>query len=234
MKKISILILMVFGYFSNAAAIEGVNFGVSLTAGAFEVDGAKEEFKGAHAGVGSPGDVSKSNSTDGDEAEGLFAIGSLFLEAEVNDMFAVGVDYVPHSLESETTENIQADMTTSSSSSNKTNTVQVDFEDLITIYATLSTPEMNGVYLKAGYMQVDVITNETLGTGGAYDNTDLDGYTLALGYGRDLPDDMFVRVEASYMDLDGATLTNTNDSTKSVTADGITGYGARISIGKSF
>ena len=27
---------------------------------------------------------------------------------------------------------------------------------------------------------------------------------------------------------------NTNDSTKSVTADGITGYGARISIGKSF
>ena len=64
--------------------------------------------------------------------------------------------------------------------------------------------------------------------------TDLDGYTLALGYGRDLPDDMFVRVEASYMDLDGATLTNTNDSTKSVTADGITGYGARISIGKSF
>jgi hypothetical protein len=36
------------------------------------------------------------------------------------------------------------------------------------------------------------------------------------------------------MELDGATLINQNDSTKSVTADGITGYGARLSIGKSF
>ena len=37
MKKLSILILMVFGYFSNAVAVEGVNLGVSLTAAVFEV-----------------------------------------------------------------------------------------------------------------------------------------------------------------------------------------------------
>ena len=61
MKKLSILVLMVFGYFSNAVAIEGINLGVSLTAGVFEADGAKEEFKGAHAGGASPGNVSKSN-----------------------------------------------------------------------------------------------------------------------------------------------------------------------------
>ena len=234
MKKISILVLMVFGYFSSASAIEGVNFGVSLTAGGFEVDGAKEEFKGAHAGVGSPGDVSKSNATEGDEAEGLFAIGSVFVEYEINDQLAFGIDYVPHSMESETAEKTKADITTSTTSADRTNSVQVDFEDLTTIYATLSTPEMNGVYLKAGYMQVDVITNEKLNTGGAYADTDLDGYTLALGYHRDVNDGMFVRLEASYMELDGATLTNSNDSTKSVTADGITGYGAKVSIGKSF
>ena len=234
MKKISILILMVFGYFSNAAAIEGVNFGVSLTAGAFEVDGAKEEFKGAHAGVGSPGDVSKTNSSDGDEAEGAFAIGSVFVEYEVNDLFALGVDYVPHSLDSETTENIQDDITTSTTSSQKTNTVQVDFKDLATIYATYQFPDVDGLYAKIGYVQVDVITNENLGTGGSYPDTDMDGITLGLGYNRDLADDMFVRLEASYMDLGSASVTNSDDSTKSVTADGITGYGARISIGKSF
>ena len=50
----------------------------------------------------------------------------------------------------------------------------------------------------------------------------------------DLSDGVFARIEASYMDLDGATLTNDNDSTKSVKADGISGYGAGISIGKSF
>ena len=42
------------------------------------------------------------------------------------------------------------------------------------------------------------------------------------------------RVEAHTMDLDGVTLTNTVDSTKSITADGISGYGAKLSIGRSF
>ena len=234
MKKITFLILMVFGYFSNAIALEGINIGASLTAGVFEVDGAKEEFKGQHAGVGSPGDVSKSTATDGDEAEGAFAIGSVFIEYEINETVALGIDYVPHSLDSESTENVQSDMTTSNSSSNKTNTVQVDFENLATLYATLQFPDVDGLYAKVGYMQVDVATNENLGTGGAYPDTDLDGYTVGLGYNRDLDDGAFVRLEASYMDLDGATVTNSNDSTKSITADGITGYGARVSIGRSF
>ena len=83
-------------------------------------------------------------------------------------------------------------------------------------------------------MDVEVVTEETLATGGSYGNTSLDGYELALGYSMDLADGMFARFEASYMDLDGATLTNDNDSTKSVKADGISGYGAGISIGKSF
>jgi len=50
----------------------------------------------------------------------------------------------------------------------------------------------------------------------------------------DLADGMFVRAEAAYMEIDGVTLTNTNDSTKSVSADGIEGYGAAVSVGKSF
>ena len=44
----------------------------------------------------------------------------------------------------------------------------------------------------------------------------------------------FLRLEAHTMSLDGVTLTNTADSTKSVTADGVSGYGAKLSIGKSF
>lgn len=229
MKKISILILMVFGYFSNATAVEGVNFGVSLTAGGFEVDGMKEEFKGAHVGSASPGDVSKTNSPDGDEAEGLFAIGSLFVEYEVNDQIALGLDYVPHSMDSETTENVQID-----GGSSSTNTASVSFENLTTLYATFQFPDVDGLYAKLGYMQVDIATDETLATGGAYPDTDMDGFTIGLGYNRDLADDMFVRLEAAYMDFDSTTVTNTNDSTKSITADGITGYGARVSIGKSF
>ena len=184
--------------------------------------------------MGSPGDVSKPNSTHGDEAEGLFGITSVFAEYSVNDQVTLGIDYVPHSLDSETAENVQPDITTSTTSTTQTNTVQVDGEDMTTIYAILTPPDAGGAYLKVGYMQVDIITNENLGTGGAYGDTDLSGMMLGLGYNHELQDGAFVRLEANYMELDGATLTNDNDSTKSVTVDGIEGYGARVSIGKSF
>ena len=78
------------------------------------------------------------------------------------------------------------------------------------------------------------MTNESLATGGAYGDTTLEGYTIGLGYNANLNNGTFVRVEANYLDFDGATLTNTADSTKSVSADGFDGYGARISVGKSF
>tara|TARA_B100001063_G_scaffold236654_1_gene256687 strand:- start:701 stop:1414 length:714 start_codon:yes stop_codon:yes gene_type:complete len=237
MKKITILILMVFGFFTNANAFDGVkgfNLGVSLSAGLFEADGAKEEFKGAHVGGASPGNVSKSSADNGDGAKGAFGIGSIFAEAQITDMFAVGVDYVPHTLGTDTAENQQTDKTSSDTSTNRSNTVQVDFEDMTTVYATMAFPNVDGLYVKAGYMEVDVITNEKLGTGGSYANTSLDGYMVGLGFNHDKGDGMFVRVEASYMDLDGATLTNGDDSTKSITADGVTGYGAKLSVGRSF
>ena len=204
-----------------------IRAGISLSAGVFDVDGASEKFTGSHSsGAGST--VTKNASTDGDEAEGLFGIGSIFVEKSFGK-FALGLDYVPHSLESETAENTQ---TSSDGSGAGLNKVQIDFEDMMTVYGTFSLND--NVYAKAGYMEVDVVTNEVLATGGAYGDTSLNGFVLGLGYNRDLDTGAFVRVEATYMEFDGATLTNTADSAKSVTADGITGYGAKLSIGKAF
>ena len=45
---------------------------------------------------------------------------------------------------------------------------------------------------------------------------------------------MFVRFEASIMELDGATLVNSADANKKVTADGIEGITGALSIGKAF
>ena len=135
---------------------------------------------------------------------------------------------------SETAENIQ-NIVAPPSEPNSTkviNTVKVSFEDLITVYALANLNE--NVYLKAGILQVELITEENLGTGGAYGNDTLEGFTVGLGYNIDYGDGMFVRAEAAYIDIDGTTLTNTNDSTKSVSADGISGYGAAVSVGKSF
>ena len=223
MKKLTILIsgFMLLAFTAQAE----IRAGLSLSAGVFDVDGASEKFSGSHSsGAGST--VTKKSTED--DAEGLFGIGSIFVEKSFGK-FALGLDYVPHSLESETTENTQ---TSTDSSGAGVNKVSVDFENMMTLYGTIALND--NVYAKAGYMEVDVKTNEVLATGGSYGDTSLDGFVLGLGYNRDLDNGAFVRVEASYMDFDGASLTNTADSAKSVTADGISGYGAKLSIGKAF
>ena len=234
MKKLLIALVVLFGYATSASAISGVNFGISITAGQFEADGAKEEFKGAHSSSASPGDVTINATTEGDNAEALFGFGSVFIEKTLGDRLAIGIDFVPATLDTETAENARdVDVTpTGGIGSEVTNTVQVDFSDLTTIYLTLKLGE--NLYLKGGLVEVDVETNESLGTGGAYGNTSLDGSMVAIGYNRDLNSGAFLRLEAHSMSLDGVTLTNTVDSTKSITADGISGYGAKLSIGRSF
>tara|TARA_B100000989_G_scaffold289669_1_gene261820 strand:+ start:515 stop:1204 length:690 start_codon:yes stop_codon:yes gene_type:complete len=214
----------------TCAQADKVRMGVTLQAGYFEADGATEIFSGAHSSGASPGTVNKSTATDGDDAEGEFGYGSIFAEVMASDNIGIGVNYVPMALESETTENTQT--TTIAAKSTSINKVQIDFEDLTTIYALFYPVE--NLFVKAGYMEVEVKTNENLATGGAYGNTTLDGYTVGLGYNYNMDNGVFVRFETNYMDIDGATLTNTNDANKKVTADSITGVSAGLSIGKAF
>ena len=233
MKKFLIAIVALMSSISFANA-ERFSMGVTVKGGVFEADGASEIFSGDHAGNRTSDKVTKNTADEGEDAEAAYAMGSIFLEAALTDKVSLGVNYVPHSMETETATNTQniGNLPADPGSGEAVNTVSLSFEDLTTIYALINLND--NVYVKAGYMDVEVVTEETLATGGAYGNVTLDGYELALGYSMDLADGMFARFEASYMDLDGATLTNKNDTTKSVKADGISGYGAGISIGKSF
>tara|TARA_B100000989_G_scaffold86234_1_gene61946 strand:- start:264 stop:950 length:687 start_codon:yes stop_codon:yes gene_type:complete len=228
MKKFLTIAAFVLFTITGAQA-DKVRMGVTLQVGYFEADGASEIFSGAHSSGSSPGTVTKKASSEGDEAKGEFGYGSIFAEIMATDNIGIGVNYVPMALESETTENTQ---TTTTASATGVNKVQIDFEDLTTIYALFYPVE--NLYLKAGYMEVEVKTNESLATGGSYGNTTLDGYTVGIGYNYDMDNGAFVRFETSYMDIDGATLTNANDATKKVTAENIEGASAAISIGKTF
>ena len=214
MKKFIILIVSAIFASSLAQAEIGVNIGISASGAVYEVDGAKETV--------TSGNTRTTKATK--DAEALVAIGSIFIEKELGDKFAIGVDYVPHSLESETARN--------EGNATNINLVQVDFEDLTTIYGTFDFND--NIYAKLGYMEVDAISNETLATGGKYGNATLDGYTVGLGYKRDFVSATFIRLEASYSEFDGVTLINTVDTSKRVTVDGLSGYGAKISVGKSF
>ena len=233
MKKFLIATVVLLGSITLANA-EQYRVGVSVMGAGFEADGASEIFSGDHSSNTTSTKVTKKSSAEKENAEGAFALASVFAEFVATDQISFGVNYVPHSSDSEETENIQNLVPSPGlpSSAKATNKVKVSFEDLVTVYALANLNE--NVYLKAGIMQVDLITEENLGTGGAYGNDTLEGITIALGYNMDLADGMFVRAEAAFMEIDGTTLVNANDSTKSVSADGITGYGAAVSVGKSF
>ena len=226
MKK---LIIAISGAMLLATSAFSMDFrpsvGISGSMAVYAATGTEKNFNEAGTAV---------DTTTDEHGAFVAEYGSIFLEAALNDAISIGIDYVPMSMETETTENIQniGNLPADPGSGEKRNTVKVSFEDLTTIYALANLND--NVYAKVGYVEVDVITDENLATGGAYGNTSFDGFTIALGYSLDMADGTFARFEASYMDLDGATVTNDNDSTKSVTVDGINGYGAGISIGRSF
>ena len=155
---------------------------------------------------------------------------SIFIEKELGPL-TIGVDYVPDALETETAEQTTTDKTTSATAASVTNTVQVDFEDLTTVYAALNLGE-SGAYVKAGHVMVDINTNESLGTGSTYGNTDITGVALGVGYSNDFGNGMFIRAEGTYMEFDGTSLTFLLDLKRLLdNLDGVTG---KISVGKSF
>ena len=220
MKKTIIAILSSITIFTSAAVAEiGVNIGISGSAGLFTATG-QEVDTGPNL-----------TETTKDSEHGEAAWGSIFVEKTLGDRLAIGIDYVPASLETETTESVRYDTDSGSTKTAKENKIQVDFEDLTTIYLALNVTE--NAYVKAGYVQVDVITNESLATGSTYGNTDMDGTVFAVGYNKSFDNTMFVRVEGSYMNFDGVSVTSSNTDNK-VTLNSLDGVSGKLSIGKSF
>jgi hypothetical protein len=213
MKKITIAILMLLGTFSMASAELGVNVGVSANTGVFTAKG--NEAMGTD------------NGHQYDRAISVFGYGSVFIEKTLGDYITVGVDYNPDSLDSET-----ATQSKSCEASTCTQTIKVSFEDMTTGYIALNLTE--NFYVKAGVTQVDVISNESLDTGGTYGNTDLDGNMIGMGYNKELTNGVFLRAEGSYTDFDDIKLTASSGETRTARAKDIAGVTGKISIGKTF
>ena len=136
MKKFLIAAVVLLGSISLANA-ERFNLGVTVTGALFEADGAEEIFSGNHSSNTTTTKVTKKSSAEGEQAEAAVAMGSIFAEINLNDNISLGGSYVPHSMDSETTENRQniGNLPADPGSGEKSNTVMVSFEDLTTIYA---------------------------------------------------------------------------------------------------
>lgn len=223
MKKLIISLFALVISLSPASAELGVNVGISGQLGLFAAT-ATETDTGTH------GTTTGDNETNSDSEFIGLGYGSIFIEKELGRI-ALGIDYVPSALETETSETIVDDQKDGAASAKKTNKVQVDFEDLTTVYLALNVTD--NAYIKAGYTQVDVITNENLGTGSTYADTDMDGMSIGIGYNKDFDSGMFLRVEGNYMEFDGASVTSSSGSQK-ISLDSLDGVSGKLSLGKSF
>ena len=219
MKKIILSIVLTVFTFTSASAEIGVNVGASGQVGVF-IATAKDDDRNAAGAL-----VKTQKTTDYMSA----GYGSLFIEKTLGDKFAIGIDYVPQSLETESTEVSRTTEGAQQAQTQHENKIQVDFEDLTTFYAAFNVNE--NLYIKGGVASVDVITNENLGTGGSYANTNLDATMFGFGYNKNMDNGVFFRLEANYMDFDGASLSS-GDHVISLTS--LHGLNGKLSVGKSF
>jgi len=222
MKKLLITVFS-FLYISSASADVGFNVGASAQMGLFSASA--KEFSGT---------INKDNGSEHGEA----AWGSIFAEGTINNRFIIGLDYVPSPLETETTETAKSGISSVDAAgtitrATQTNKVQVDFEDLTTLYAGVMIND--NMYVKAGITTVDVITNENLGTGASYANAELDGTMFGVGYHNALDNGVFFRLEGNYMTFDGTTVTSSGTAADNkIELRNLDGISGKLSIGKTF
>ena len=223
MKKLLLTFVLSAFYVTSASADLGVNVGVSGNAGIFAASASE-----------STGTTTKGNGTE----HGSAGWGSVFLEASMNDKFMIGLDYVPGALETDTAETAKSNITAVSAAgaitrTAQTNKVQIDFENLTTLYAGVMLND--NFYIKAGVMSVDVITNENLGTGASYPDTDLDGSVFGIGYHNALDNGVFFRFEGNYKSFDGASVAATGtDAENTIKLKNLDGVSGVLSFGKTF
>jgi hypothetical protein len=158
-----------------------------------------------------------------------------------------GISYVPYGLESEQTSSSRKEGETHTDGGDGavtpkaafTQKVQVDMEDLRSMYLSY---HMDEFFLKVGYTEADLITNEDLGSGSTYGNAKLEGTFLAIGFDKPFTsgkfDGMFIRGEVSASEFDAIKLTSadttTGSTTNTIEVSGLDGMNVAFSIGKSF
>ncbi|MDA9928132.1 hypothetical protein N9D53_01285 [Candidatus Pelagibacter sp.] len=258
MKKILAVICFSFLSF-NFANAEILSLGVSGNVGVLEAKG-KETITGTsqrnitygnnNTALRADG-VSSTSSTTGAE-DAYIGYVALFGEAHLMDTgLRVGVSYVPYALESETTENTRHDncsrdysdgKTGSNTCTATTQTVQIDVEDLITMYVAyhheVDLGLVDSVFVKGGVIEADVMTKEKLASGSQYGNTTLKGQFLGLGVEKNMDNGLFVRVEGNVTQYQNIKLTNqltgTDENKNTIDITDMDGATATLSIGKSF
>lgn len=199
MKKL--LIIAVFAVFSATSAMSATfspSIGVSANTAGFAASGSEKNFDDS--------DALRATTKE----HGAFAdsFGSIFLEVNLGDTFAVGVDYVVGSFETPTNTSKEGTKPQAAFPDPGLQKVHVSFEDYTTGYIKLNLPILSGTYLKAGMSSADVIVNEETVSGNTYNNTTTEGITVGFGYNHEVSNGISVRAEIMATEWDDMTSKN--------------------------
>ena len=159
---------------------------------------------------------------------------SFFLEVNIGDNMTVGAEFAMDDIQTPENTNVQFDKDAAAGSgSSVTNTAQAEFSDKTTVY--IQARMLGGLYTKIMYHNVNVVSQESLGTDGAYGDATVEGLGLGIGYQYDLDDlGVFVRAEVTASGYEDVKAINTNDVDKTITIDSMYGAEGSIRIGKTF
>ena len=108
--------------------------------------------------------------------------------------------------------------------------------DLISIYLTLPVGD-TGAYVKAGYMQATLTTNEQLASGSEYENVDLTGTHVGGGYEGSLGDMAFWRAEGTFQMWEDISVSGSEaggDGTKNKVTAELGSISGSLSVGMKF
>jgi len=222
MKKLLSTILVSFSLAILPTSSNAVDITFSVGAGAME---------GGYYGYGTEQNGLGTTDTSMISEGGAFtdSTGVVFGELNIGDNMSFGVEFALDDLETPTNTNAQLD-----GASVVTNTAQASFSDLTTVY--LQARMLGGLYTKIMYHNVNVVTNESLGTGGTYPDREIEGLGLGIGYQHDLDvmGGMFIRAEVTASGYESVKAVNTTDVTKEITVTDIYGAQGSIKLGKTF
>ena len=208
MKKI--LIAIITSMLVSSAAIAG-QFGVGVT-GSFAAVGAN----GTESDKDGTADTSIREASANENA----IVPSVFAEYSFDNGFTLGYDYTVGSANVNSKKLKRTDDSTESNQDGD-RAAQAEIENVMALYAEVPFGGA-GLYAKAGYVQMDVVTKDTFsGTlNGTYGDASIDGIMYGLGFRNSFGSNGFYKIEGTFTDMDSMTFnSSTTDKGNKITAD---------------
>jgi len=165
---------------------------------------------------------------------GVGAVAAGYLQYTFGDNgFVFGLEKIPGSATLGSNSVSKTQLTgTAEATTGVTQTAKAKISNHVGAY--IETPSFGGLYLKAGYSEVDLTTQESLGTGAAYPDATMDGTTIGIGFRGTSESGIHVKFAVERTDFGSVTLKSTgSDAVTTINAD-VETYGARLSIGYNF